>query len=158
MSRTVVIGVGNPYRGDDGVGIEAARALRELLPDAVEVVEHDGEPAALIDVWEGSAITYVIDAVRADDAPGTIHRIELDRTGAVVVPHSPRRDSSHALGLGDAVDLARVLERLPDRLVVLGVTGDSFALGDTLSRPVHDAIDKVASEVAGEIAAMEVSG
>jgi hydrogenase maturation protease len=158
MTRAVVIGVGNPFRGDDGAGIEAARALRGILSDEVEVVEHDGEPAALIDVWEGATIAYVIDAVRSDDAPGTVHRLELDGDGGLVIPGSPRRDSSHALGLGDAVELARVLDRLPRRLVLVGITGESFELGEGLSMPVQDAIGKVAADVAREVTEIEVTG
>jgi hydrogenase maturation protease len=153
MRRVVVIGVGNPFRCDDGAGIVAARLLRDLVPDAVEVVEHDGEPATLLDAWEGAATAYVIDAVRADDEPGTIHRIELDPHGHTVVPASPRRDSSHALGLGDAVALARALGRLPGRLVLIGVTGRSFEAGDALAEPVRAAVERVVGQLAAEITA-----
>lgn len=158
MSRVQIVGLGNPYRGDDGAGIEAARALSRLVSKDVEVVEHDGEPAALIDLWDGSSITYVIDAVRSEDAPGTIDRVELDAGGEIVIPSSPRRASSHALGIGDAVELARVLGRLPDRLVLVGVTGSRFGLGDELSQPVLAALEAIVSELAREVAALEVQG
>ena len=158
MSTVLVIGVGNPFRGDDGAGIEAARILHGILPGDVEVIEHDGEPAALIDIWESSAIAYVIDAVRTDDAPGTVHRLEIDGQGEIVLPESPRRDSSHALGLGDAVELARALDRLPQRLVLLGIAGGSFALGDAVSQPVREAIDGLVGDVAREVIEMEAAG
>ena len=44
----IVIGIGNPDRGDDAVGLHVARILRERWPDAIEVAAHDGEPSALL--------------------------------------------------------------------------------------------------------------
>jgi hydrogenase maturation protease len=158
VNRVVVIGVGNPYRGDDAAGIEAARRLHRLVPDSVEVLEHDGEPATLLDAWTGAATAYVIDAVRADDPPGTIHRVDVGPGGQTAVPPSPRRDSSHALGLGDAVALALALDRLPGRLVLIGITGRSFDAGGTLAEPVRRGIETAVAMVADELARMEVAG
>ena len=39
MSRRVVIGVGNAYRGDDAVGLAVAERVRNAVPDDVVVLE-----------------------------------------------------------------------------------------------------------------------
>ena len=148
--RVVVVGVGNPFRGDDGAGPEVARLLAERLPADVEVVEHDGDPAGLLDCWADARVAYVVDAVVSDDPPGTVHRVEISRDGGTV-PGATRRDSSHALGLGDAVQLARVLDRLPERLVLVGITGASFTTGTPLSEEVHRAAATVVDALAQEI-------
>ena len=150
--RIVVIGVGNPFRGDDGAGPEVARLLRDRLPRGVEVVEHDGDPAGLLDGWQDARVAYVVDAVCDGGPAGAVHRLEIDGD-AVEVPASPRRDSSHALGLGDAVQLARVLGRLPERLVLLGITGDCFVTGAPLGDAVRRAVATVADTLAQEVAA-----
>lgn len=154
----VVIGIGNPFRGDDGAGIEVARRLRALMPPGVEVLEQDGESTALIDAWQDGRVAYVIDAVRADGPAGEIHRIDLHRDGdgdddGGGIPSTPSRDSSHALGLGDAVELARVLDRLPSRLVLIGIAGTRFDAGDTITEPVLAAIDVVVEQLAEEVRA-----
>ena len=46
--RILVLGLGNPDRGDDGAGRAAARALRPLLPEDVEVTEADGKMTDLL--------------------------------------------------------------------------------------------------------------
>ncbi|MEX2557743.1 MAG: hydrogenase maturation protease [Actinomycetota bacterium] len=153
IGRVVVIGVGNPFRGDDGAGIEAARLLRGRLPNGVEVMEQDGEPAGLLDAWHDVRIAYVIDAVRADGLVGEIYRVQIDRTAGTTLPASPRRDSSHALGLGDAVELARILDRLPGRLVLLGIAGAHFEAGDALSTRVHAAVEQLVETLVEEVSA-----
>jgi hydrogenase maturation protease len=144
------IGVGNPYRCDDGAGPAVAARLRALLPSTVDVVDHDGEPAGLLDLWEGADLAFVVDAVVSDDPPGTVHRVEVTGCGVVAVPGRP--GSSHALGLGEAVELARVLDRLPARLVVVGITGARFGVGLERSAAVDDAVEEVAVALADEIA------
>jgi hydrogenase maturation protease len=149
--RIVVIGVGNPFRSDDGAGIEAARLLRDRLPRGVEVLEQDGDPAALLDAWHDARVAYVIDSVRSDGPAGEIHRIQIDRETEASVPASTRHDSSHGLGLGEAVELARVLDRLPGRLVLVGIAGIRFEAGDALSDSVRDAVERVVEELAEEV-------
>jgi hydrogenase maturation protease len=154
--RIVVIGVGNTYRGDDALGVEVARRVRPLVPDGVDVVERDGEPSGLIDAWENADVAVVIDAVCSRDGqPGGLHRVELDqevRLGSV------RAISSHRAGPGDAVELARVLDRLPERLVLFGVEGRSFSHGRGLSPEVEASIPMVMRHVLEEVSRSDVHG
>jgi hydrogenase maturation protease len=146
----VVIGVGNPYRRDDGVGPAVIERRRRIGLDDVTLAESDGEAIALILLWEGRRLAILVDAMRAAPAhPGRVHRL--------VVPwpagDRARAASSHAMDTGDAVELARELGRLPDRLVVFGVEVDDTGFGTGLSPTVADAADRVAEEIAAEIRA-----
>lgn len=148
--RVVVIGVGNPYRSDDGAGPETARLVGERLP-AVEVVELDGEPSGLLEAWNGADLAFVVDAVHSHAAaPGGVHRIEL---GAGGVARPSRSPTSHGLGPGDAVALGQVLDRLPHQLVLYGIEGESFAAGLGLSPAVRAAVTVVAEHIEGEVRA-----
>lgn len=147
--KRVVIGVGNPYRRDDGVGIEIAHRLRVRGCGDTTVLEHDGEPAGLLHAWEGAGVAYVIDAVRGD-SPGRVHRVEI-LPDHPALPPLRARGSSHALGVGDAVELGRVLGRLPGRLVLLGIEGSDFTIGEGLSEQVGRTATAVAAELATEL-------
>ena len=151
MSRggTVVIGVGNPYRSDDGVGPAVAERLRQRLPEDVLVVEHDGEPVGLLDLWDGAGMAVVVDAVATRDGkPGDVHRVELDGSTTVGATAAV---SSHGPGPGEAVELARVLDRMPGRLVLYGVEGANFSAGVTLSPEVGASIPGVVDAIAEEV-------
>ena len=148
--RVVVIGVGNPFRRDDGVGPAVAAAVRAAAPPDVDVLERDGEPTALLDAWSDAALAVVIDAVGPGEAPGRVQRFELrDDNGEV--PDRAHRGSSHALGIGDAVALGRALGRMPERLVVIGIEGADFGDGTRLTPAVADAIEGAGRSVLAEV-------
>ena len=60
----VLVGIGNSYRRDDGIGPAVAMALRELSPADVAIVISDGEPAGLLEAWSGAQRAVLVDAVR----------------------------------------------------------------------------------------------
>lgn len=142
-----VIGIGNPLRGDDAVGLLVARRVRELGGPRVEVLELEGEPGRLIDAWQGARLAVVVDAVRAGAREGSVMRFDASATA---LPASISASSTHALGLGDAIEIARALDRLPPRLVVYGVEGASFGAGEAVSEPVAAAVDEAARAVLRE--------
>ena len=67
--RAVLIGIGNPYRRDDGIGPALAAEIEQLRPPGVSVTVSDGEPTWLLDAWSGAPLAVVVDAVLCDD-PG----------------------------------------------------------------------------------------
>ena len=141
--RTVVIGVGNPYRRDDGVGPAVVELLRG---HGVPVATSLGETTELIELWRDLDLAVVVDAVRTRAArPGRVHR-------TVVLPApGTRATSSHGLGLGDAVELARVLDRLPERLALYAVEVGDVSYGEGLSPPVAATARRLAGEIYAEV-------
>ncbi len=147
-SRVVVIGIGNEFRRDDGIGPAVLARLRGQAPAAVKLLVSDGEPAGLIEAWSGADLAVVVDAVQADPAvPGRLHRLVLDEAA----PLDPRQVSSHGLSLGDAVGLARALGRLPGRLIVHAVEAADLRTGPGLSPPVAAAAGALVAAVLADV-------
>jgi hydrogenase maturation protease len=147
--RTVVIGVGNEFRRDDGAGPAVLAMLRGQVPRGTELVVSDGEPARMIEAWHGAALAVVVDAVRAEPAvPGRLHRLVLDREAAA----PPGALSSHGLGLEDAIGLALALDRMPGRLIVHAVEAADLGLGAGLTPAVAAVIDALAAAVLRDLA------
>jgi hydrogenase maturation protease len=152
--RGVMIGIGNPDRGDDMAGRAVARRLRGTVPADVEIVEHDGEPAALIARLDGVAAAFLVDACASGAPAGTIHRIDLHDKP---LPPAPPALSSHGLGLAEALELARALGQLPPHCVVYAIEGRRFETGADLSPPVVQAIGTVARRLRAELCGKQMA-
>lgn len=141
----LVVGVGNRYRRDDGLGPAVARRLQDA-GYALAVVEASGEGAGLLQIMERSPWVILVDAVSSGAEPGTIHRLDA----ATPLPKRLFRYSTHAFGVAEAVELARALGSLPARLVIFGVEGAEFGAGDGLSSAVEQAAERVAALILAE--------
>jgi hydrogenase maturation protease len=152
--RVIVIGVGNTYRHDDGVGpAVVARLAEQGLPGA-EVATSLGDTTELIESWQDAELAVVVDAVRADPAhPGRVHRLSVLNPGT----ERARAASSHGMDLGEAVELARELGRLPGRLILLAVEVADVSHGTGLTSPVRAAVDPLADEIRAIVSAHQLA-
>ena len=146
---TLVVGVGNVHRGDDAVGPLVARALRAMALGGVDVCELSGDLTVLPDAWAGKDRVFLVDAVHGGSAPGTIYR--FDARAAPLPNVFVRHISSHGVGLGEAIELAEVLDQLPPHLIVYGVEAADFDPGAELSPVVARAIPQVAQRLLREL-------
>jgi hydrogenase maturation protease len=151
MNGILVVGTGNSWRGDDAVGLEAASALRERLPKSVRVLATEAEQSSLLDEWEGCDTVLIVDSVHSGVAPGTIHRVDLN---AELVPHAVLQGSTHHFSLGDTIELARALKRLPAKALFFGIEGAAYAPGEPLSPAVAAALPAIVEEIAREVEAI----
>jgi hydrogenase maturation protease len=147
IRRVVVIGVGNDFRHDDGIGPAVIGQLQQHGLPGVALTVVDGEPTKLLDAWAGMDLAIVIDAVRCEPSmPGRIHRTTIPAPLGSV-----GSTSSHGLGIPEAVRLAEVLGRAPTRLVVYAVEAADLGLGVGLSADVMAAVPAVTCAVLQEL-------
>jgi hydrogenase maturation protease len=153
-----VVGVGNRYRRDDAVGLRVVAGLRATAPAGVRLACVDGEPTRLMDAWGAARLVVVVDAARCRPAtPGRIHRLVVRGRLPDGVAASAAA-GSHGLGVPEAVELARLLDRLPRRLVLLTVEVADAGLGDGLSPAVEAAVPHVLAAVHAELDAAGRTG
>ena len=133
----LVIGIGNPDRGDDAAGVQVARKV------------HGGrvivwaDCSVLMDLWDAHDDVIIVDAMNSGLPPGTIQRFDA---GDKPLP-ARAFPSTHAFGVAETVELARSLGKLPDHLIVFGIEVADVELGMHLSDEVADAVDRVAHEI-----------
>lgn len=144
-----VIGIGNEFRSDDGLGLYAARELKRRGTPGVTVAEQAGEGTALLETWQGQDVVILIDAITSGGTPGEVHRIDCIATE---VPHSLFRSSSHTFGVAEAIALGRSLGALPRMMVLYGIEGYRFDQGRGLSDEVLRSMPQLLAGVEDEIA------
>jgi len=140
----LLIGVGNPDRGDDGAGRAVARRLRDRNDCVVEVRECSGEATSLMSEWTGFNDVVLVDACRGAGPAGSVHRIGPDEVERVAtLQHS----STHSLGVAAAIGLSRALGTLPRRLVIYAIEARHSCDGGRLSPEVDHAVHEVVALV-----------
>jgi hydrogenase maturation protease len=144
---TVVIGIGHPYRSDDGVGPAVVDLLGRDGAATLHLAVSSGEPVELIEAWDGADTVVLVDAAYDPHGqPGHVHRLSVEGPAGLTMTPTPAT-SSHAVGLDATLALARALDRMPGRIVLYVVEVADVAFGAELSAPVAAAAHTVADEI-----------
>jgi hydrogenase maturation protease len=121
--EVLCIGIGNAFRQDDSVGLHVAEALRARNLPGLHVSTHSREGVSLLNTWEAADAVILIDAVAPRAKAGTIYRFQAH---SLPLPEAFFPRSTHTLGVGEAVELARKLDQLPSCCIVFGIQGENF--------------------------------
>jgi hydrogenase maturation protease len=145
----LILGIGNVLLTDEGIGV---RALKELerkftFPANVELLDGGTAGIELLRHIRKRDYLIIIDAMKCDQEPGTVVRVEGDD-----VPAAFRtRISPHQLGLSDLLAAAMLTDELPKNLVLFGVEPESIDIGLDLTETVEANVDKLIGAVADEL-------
>jgi hydrogenase maturation protease len=149
VPNTLIIGLGNPLRGDDGVGVRVAGALvGQVLPGGVEVVDGGTPGLELVNLMEGWPRVILVDAANVGREPGQFVRFSLDEARLL---GDDERISIHAAGLRDALLLAEVLGTLPEEVVIFGVQPACLDWQEGLSLQVEAALPDLVQSILNKV-------
>lgn len=142
---TVVIGLGNPLMGDDGVGLAALVRLREQwnVPSDVELVDGGTWGINLLPIIEDAARVLLIDAIDVGAAPGTEVVIERQR----LPRYFATRISPHQVDLRDVLAVAELRGTLPEQITAVGLQIASVEMSNELSDVVGSRLDDLVDRV-----------
>lgn len=147
----LVVGVGNEFRSDDRAGLVIARMIDDLEMPGVNVVTASGEGGELMSLWKTAESVILIDAMVGEQEAGAIRRIEANA-------HPLSLDvfrSSHEFGVAHAIELARTLRELPSNIIVYGIQGKKYEMGEGLSHEVERAMAQAAAMIVNDIQSLQ---
>lgn len=152
MKRWLLLGLGNPFRHDDGVGLYVAQRSRDAKLENCDVKLLRGDATQILEAWDGYDEALIVDSAYSHKHPvGKILRFELNES---LIVNESQQTSSHGLGLVQAIDLGKSLDRIPQKLVVYSIVGRDFSMGEGLCPPVVDAAQRLLNQI---IAAIKTS-
>ena len=147
--QVLVLGIGNPLRGDDGIGPRVVEELtRRGLPERVAVVDGGTGGLDLLQVLEGWGQAVVVDAADVGKDPGQFARFtpgEARLVGAEDV------SSLHNAGLAEVLALADAVGQPLPEMVIFGVQPASVGWGEGLSQAVEAALPALVDAVIDEV-------
>lgn len=145
MSGTVVIGLGNPIMGDDGLGIAALERLRVgwVMPAAVELVDGGTWGMNLLSLIEDAERVLLIDAIAIGAAPGTPVVLPRDRLPRYLAT----KISPHQVDLADVLALAELRGTLPEYTTAVGLQPGRVEMSAELTDVVREQLDALVATV-----------
>ena len=147
-NRILVLGLGNPLMGDDGVGCYVISELQgEDWPDGVVVLDAGTSAITCLDEICRSTFLIAIDAVQAGGQPGSVYRLTVDEGSA----GAPGPGDAHGIPLTTVVALARTLTGLPLEVVIIGIEPEHVGPGLDLSDPVRQAVAVATKRIREEV-------
>ena len=137
----IILGMGNKFFGDDGVGIIIAEKLSEILKDQknIAVEETNWGGFRIIDLLSGYKNAIVVDALKTGKMPvGYIHNLDYKD-----LIHSVRMVSFHDVNFATAVEFAKEIGRpMPENITVFAIeVEETDHFSETLTPKVMEAID-----------------
>lgn len=147
MSDLAIVGIGNPYRGDDGAGWAAIDELEKKIEGKIPLFKVRGEITELMDLMANYWTLYVVDACRMEGPIGSWKRIDGHLEP---LPQEDPQTSTHGLSLKEAIELAKTLGQLPSKLIIYAVNADQYSMSHALSPPVAEAIEGLAQNILKE--------
>lgn len=145
----LIIGLGNHYRKDDGVGLVVAENIKAQNYRGVKVIDGISDGMALLEAWSEVKKVYIVDAVISGVSPGTIYR--FDALNGKIPAEIFTGYSTHSFNIVETIELAKTLNELPDLLIVYCIEGVDFEAGTGLTPELEKAAVNVSNMIKKEI-------
>ena len=148
--RTVVIGLGNPLMGDDGLGLAALAKLQAewAVPPDVELMDGGTWGMNLLPTIEDAGRLLLIDAIDVGGRPGTLQLLERER----IPRYLATKISPHQVDLHDVLALAELRGTFPAHAVAIGIQPERVEVGNELSEVVRCRLGELVAAVVAQLA------
>ena len=151
MKKIGVIGIGNPLRRDDGIGIlllELLQKNKKKFPKHIEFIDGGTGGMNLLHILARFDTVFIIDAVVFKGKPGDIHIFTLDE---IKSNKTPIIISTHETDFLHILQLSKELKELPSQLFVFGVQPNDVSPGTGLSTELETILPQLYKKLASEI-------
>lgn len=147
--KITILGIGNTLYSDEGVGVHVLPLLEEALKgyENVEVIEGATDGIRLLGPVEETDYLLILDAINAGKVGGTLITINNDE----IPQYFGVKMSIHQLGFQEVLFAARIREKLPEDMVMIGVQPESLEFGIEMSQTVKDVLPEVVAAVTSQV-------
>ena len=133
----LVVGLGNPLMGDDGIGVTVARDLRFRRSIGAPVIEAGTPGFGLLELLMDERPVVFIDAVDAGRTPGSVFWVDPDKVAGEALPYS-----LHQVTLADVIELLEATGTRAD-IRIIGIQPEKIGVGFDLSDVLEDRLSEI---------------
>lgn len=147
--KALVLGIGNLLLKDEGLGVRAIELFKRDYSFGPEVACLDGGTSGmgLLTYIQDYTHIIIVDAVRAEEAPGTIIRVPGEKLNSLPTLKS---SSAHQIGVRDLLEIAR-FQGLSPELALVGIIPRDISAGLELTPEAQKALPLAAEAIREEL-------
>lgn len=123
-----IIGIGNPLKGDDGIGIVLIKEIEEKVPSNIQVYDVGSGIMKTLHILRDLDKAIIVDAVHFGGEPGDFRFFEPKEAKSLV-----ESKSSHDVDLIEVMELSDQLGELPGETLIMGVEPKDVSFREELS-------------------------
>lgn len=139
VRQTLIVGVGNPLLGDEGIGPYAVRNLSQVpVPPGVDILDCGCDLLNLVSYIDKPKKIIVLDAIRTGRRPGQVYKFDFDELETI----QTKTRSAHQLQTVDALRLLRKVCPCLNHceITVIGIEPRNMELSTDLSEEIRESI------------------
>jgi hydrogenase maturation protease len=140
MRKVLILGIGNTLRSDDGLGVFIVKQMEESgipLPEGVSLLDGGTAGFDLLGLIDGYDKIVIVDALKADDKPGSIYRFTPEHA-----VDSRARISMHEVGIMEVIKTLRIMDNNPE-IEFVGIVPENISdMNTTISQAVMESIPR----------------
>ncbi len=146
------MGIGNILLSDEGLGVKVVEDLRAryLFPEEVTVIDGGTMGLDLLPYLDDRTHMFIVDAIRSDQEPGSVLRLELDDPPA----YFRTKISPHQLGISDVLAVAAMGGNLPGKIVLFGAVPKDLSTGLNLSPEASQGVRRLSGLITDDLKAL----
>lgn len=151
MKKFGIIGIGNPLRRDDGIGIILLEKLKEQkkdLPEEIEFIDGGTGGMNLLHVFSSFDNVLIIDAVQLHINPGSYKLFTADD---ININKKIIYISTHENQLPQVIEMSKQLGELPKKFFIFGIQPKDISYGTTLTNDIQTKINTLLKSLQNEI-------
>jgi hydrogenase maturation protease len=144
-SKIKIIAVGNDLYGDDGIGKAVISELIQMpeMKD-IEMIDGNTDALGLIDHFENTGHVIIIDAAQMGEKPGTVKVFNKDNAKLnIKMDHL----TVHGISLAETFDIAQTVDKLPEKVTIIGVEPQNIGITEKLSDTAKQSIPNIISHI-----------
>lgn len=147
-SRTLVLGVGNPFRRDDGIGPAVIRCLQsETDLEGIELLDGGTDGLSLLEYIKGYKNVLIVDAVDMGMIPGEVRTFSPEEAKLTIQADTL---STHGFGLAEVIGLMETLQ-IQSKLSIIGIQVKDITFGEGMSPEVSSKIEEICDLVKKQV-------
>ncbi len=153
MKKTVILGVGNILRSDEGVGVHIVKELERFTVNGSRFTVIDGGTLGidLIPFIENADKLIIVDAVKDGGKPGTVYKFRREDIHDTRYTIHDTRYSLHQINLIDTLNIMEIQNKLPKETVIIGVEPKNLGWGEELSEEIKKRIPEIKTLLEKEV-------